>query len=76
KNNSFDLISCYDADYVGCKSVRIRTSRTCPFLGHCLVSWFSKKQNTVSLSTTEEKCISTALVSSQVIYMQQTIIDF
>ena len=31
------------------------TSRTCQFLGSSLVSWFSKKQNSVALSTTVRK---------------------
>ena len=43
KNDSFDLISYCDADYAGCKSDRKSTSGTCHFLGHSLVSWFSKK---------------------------------
>ena len=45
-------------------------------MGHSLVSWLSKKQNTVSLSTTEAEYISAALACSQVIYMQQTLKDF
>ena len=53
KNDSFDLISYCDADYAGCKSDRKSTSGTCRLLGHSLVSWFSKKQNTVSLLTTK-----------------------
>ena len=76
KNDSFNLISYCDADYAGCKSDRKSTSGTCHFLGHSLVSWLSKKQNTVSLSTTEAEYISAALACSQVIYMQQTLKDF
>ena len=76
KNDSFDLISYCDADYTGCKSDQKSTSGTCHILGHSLVSWFSKKQKTVSLSTTEAEYISAALAYSQVIYMQQTLKDF
>ena len=53
KSNSFDLISYTDADFAGCKIDRKSTSGTCHFLGHSLVSWFSKKQNFVALSTTK-----------------------
>ena len=76
KNDSFDLISYCDANYAGCKSDRKSTSGTCHFLGHSLISWFSKKKNTVSLSTTEAEYISAALACSQVIYMQQTLKDY
>ena len=48
----------------------------CHFLGHSLVSWFSKKKNIASLSTTEAEYISAALACSQVIYMQQTLKDY
>lgn len=39
-------LTCYsDADFAGYKVDRKSTSGTCHFLGHSLVSWFSKKQN-------------------------------
>uniref|UniRef100_A0A2N9ECG9 Uncharacterized protein n=1 Tax=Fagus sylvatica TaxID=28930 RepID=A0A2N9ECG9_FAGSY len=53
KSKSFDLISYTDADFAGCKIDRKSTSGTCHFLGHSLVSWFSKKQNSMALSTAE-----------------------
>ena len=57
KNTSFNLSSFSDADFAGCKIDRKITSGTCHFLGHSLVSWFSKKQNSVALSTTEAEYI-------------------
>jgi hypothetical protein len=53
KGSTFDLIGYFDADWAGCKIDRKSTSRTCQFLGRSLVSWASKKQNSVALSTTE-----------------------
>jgi hypothetical protein len=53
KGSTFDLIRYSDADYAGCKIDRKSTSGTCPFLGRSLVSWASKKQNSVALSTIE-----------------------
>ncbi|KAH9744421.1 Integrase catalytic domain-containing protein [Citrus sinensis] len=51
-------LTCYsDADFAGYKVDRKSTSGTCHFLGHSLVSWFSKKQNSVALSTTEAEYI-------------------
>ncbi|KAK2980911.1 hypothetical protein RJ640_013413 [Escallonia rubra] len=53
RNTSFfDLVGYSDADYAGCKTERKSTSGGCQFLGHSLVSWSSKKQNSVALSTT------------------------
>jgi hypothetical protein len=73
KLSSFDLVSYSDADFAGSKSDCKSTSRTCHFLGHSLVSWFSKKQNSVSLSTTEAEYIAASLACSQVLWMKQTL---
>jgi hypothetical protein len=53
KGSTFDLIGYSDSDYAGCKVDRKSTSRTCQFLGRSLVSWSSKKQTYVALSTAE-----------------------
>ena len=76
KSSTFDLISYSDADFAGSKSDRKSTSGTCHMLGHSLVSWFSKKQNCVSLSTTEAEYIAASLACTQVIWMKQTLKDF
>jgi hypothetical protein len=57
KGSAFDLIGYSDADYTGCKIDGKSTSGTCQFLGRSLVSWASKKQNSVALSTAEAKYI-------------------
>jgi hypothetical protein len=48
KRSTFDLIGYSDVDYAGCKIDRKSTSGTCQFLGRSLVSWASKKQNSIS----------------------------
>ena len=70
KDYPFELVSYSDADFGGCRTDRKSTSGTCHFIGQSLVSWFSKKQNCVSLSTCEAEYISAALACAQVLYMQ------
>ena len=41
-----------------------------------LVSWFSKKQNSVALSTTEAEYIAAGLACAQVLWMRQTLKDY
>jgi hypothetical protein len=48
KGSTFDLIGYSDADWAGYKIDRKSTSGTCQFLGRSLVSWASKKQNSIS----------------------------
>ena len=57
KRSSFNLVGYSDSDYAGDKVDRKSTSGTCQFLGRSLVSWSSKKQNSVSLSTAEAEYI-------------------
>ena len=51
RGTSFELLGYSDSDFAGCKVNRKSTSRGCQYLGRSLVSWSSKKQNSVALST-------------------------
>ena len=44
-------------------------------LGNCFVSWSSKKQSSISLSTVEAKYIVSTSCCNQVIWMRQTLED-
>ncbi|RVX10821.1 Retrovirus-related Pol polyprotein from transposon RE1 [Vitis vinifera] len=76
KADNFKLIGFSDADFAGCKVERKSTSGTCHFLGHSLVSWHSKKQNSVALSTAEAEYIAVGLCCAQILRMKQTLSDF
>jgi hypothetical protein len=58
KGSTFDLIGYSDAEYARSKIDRKSTSGTCQFLRRSLVSWASKKQNSVALSTAEAEYIA------------------
>jgi hypothetical protein len=45
-------------------------------LGRSLVSWTSKKQNSVALSTAEAKYIAAGACCTQILYMKQTLLDY
>ena len=76
KGSNFELIGYSDSDYGGCKIDRMSTSGTCQLLGRSLVSWSSKKQNSVALSTTEAEYISAGSCCAQLLWMKATLNDF
>jgi hypothetical protein len=65
-----------DSDYAGDKVERKSTSGTCQLLGRSLVSWSSKKQNSIALSTTEAEYIAVGSCCAQILWMKTTLKDF
>ena len=76
KGSTFDLVGYSDSDYAGCKVDRKSTSGTCQFLGRSLVSWNSKKQTSVALSTAEAEYVAAGQCCAQLLWMRQTLRDF
>jgi hypothetical protein len=76
KGSTFDLIGYSDSDYAGCKVDRKSTSGMCQFLGRSLVSWSSKKQTSVALSTAEVEYVAAGQCCAQLLWMRQTLRDF
>jgi hypothetical protein len=76
KGSTFDLIGYSDSDYAGCKVDRKSTIGTCQFLGRSLMSWSSKKQTSVALSTAEAEYVDAGQCCAQLLWMRQTLRDF
>jgi hypothetical protein len=76
KGSTFDLVGYSDSDYAGCKVDRKSTSGTCQFLGRSVVSWSSKKQTSVALSTTKVEYVAAGQCCAQLLWMRQTLWDF
>ena len=76
RNSNENLVGYCDADWAGCADHRKITSGGCFFLGNNLISWLSKKQNSVSLSPAEEEYIAMRSCCSQLIWMKQMSADY
>lgn len=76
KGSTCTLIGYSDSEFARCKLDRKSTSGTCHILGNSLVSWFSKKQTSVALSTTEAKYVAAGSYCAQILWMKQQLIDY
>ncbi|GKB32237.1 retrovirus-related pol polyprotein from transposon TNT 1-94 [Tanacetum coccineum] len=69
---TWKLIKVSSGDYVDRKS----TSGVCTFMGCCLISWFSKKQTALAISTTEAEYVSAGKACQQALWMKQALVDY
>ena len=58
-----------DSNWAGCASDRKSTSGCCFGLGLTLVSWFSRKQQSVALSSAEAEYMVASLASCEAIWL-------
>jgi hypothetical protein len=70
KCSSTQLFAYSDADWAGCPDDRKSTSGYCVFLGSNILSWSSKKQPTVSRSSTEAEYKAVANAAAELLWIQ------
>ena len=75
KTADLTLHAYNDADWVGSVDDGKSTSGGAFYMGPRLVSWFSKKKSSISLSTAEEKYVTVASCCTQLLWMTQTLQD-
>ena len=76
KSSDYSLVGYCDADFAGDRVERKSTSGSCQFLGENLISWSSKRQSTIALSTAEAEYIAAAGCSTQMLWMKSQLEDF
>nr|GFA92057.1 copia protein [Tanacetum cinerariifolium] len=76
KDSGFELTGFSDADYAGCKDTFKSTCGGAQFLGEKLVSWSSKKQDCMALSTAKAEYVSLSACCAQVLWMRTQLTDY
>ena len=75
KDSNACLAGYSNADWAGSVDDKKSTSGGCFYHGNNLVSWMSKKQNSVSLSTAEAEYIATRSCCTQLLWMKKQLHD-
>ena len=71
KDTNDVLTGCSNANWAGNANNRKSTSGGCFYVGNNLVSWMSKKQNSISLFIIEAEYIATGSCCTQLLWMQK-----
>ncbi|KAK4340775.1 hypothetical protein RND71_039276 [Anisodus tanguticus] len=76
KDTNPNLIGYSDSDWAGDVNDRKSTRGECFYLGNNLVSWYSHKQNCVSLSTVESEYVAAGSCCAQLIWLRHMLDDY
>nr|GEY08126.1 hypothetical protein [Tanacetum cinerariifolium] len=76
KDSSVALIAFADADHAGCQDTRRSTSGSVQFLGDRLISWSSKRQKSVAISSMEAEYVALSGCRAQILWMRSQLLDY
>jgi hypothetical protein len=75
RSTTSELVVYSDAEWAGCSDKRKSTSSYAMFLGDNLVSWFLKRQNIISRSSTEAEYQAVVNSMAEACWLQQLLQD-
>nr|GEW34838.1 retrovirus-related Pol polyprotein from transposon TNT 1-94 [Tanacetum cinerariifolium] len=75
RTEDFKLKGFTNSDWAGCMDDMRSTSGNCFILGIAAISWSSKKQTLVALSSTETEYVAAAAASCQVVWLRRILSD-
>ncbi|GKB78860.1 hypothetical protein Tco_0945755, partial [Tanacetum coccineum] len=76
KDTVMSMTAYADADNAGCQDTRRSTSGSAQFLGDKLVSWSSKNQKCIAISSTEAEYIVLFGCCAQILWMRSQLTDY
>nr|GEX09318.1 hypothetical protein [Tanacetum cinerariifolium] len=74
-DSSIDLTAYADANHTGCQDTKRSTSGSMQLLGDRFVSWSSKRQKSVAISSTKAEYIALSSCCAQVLWIRSQLTD-
>ena len=75
RSGGVGLVGYTDSDWAGSVSDRKSTSDCCFSLGSAVVSWFSRKQKSVALSSAEAEYMVASQASCEAFWLHKLMVD-
>ena len=75
RSDGIRLVGFTDSDWAGNVADRKNTSGCCFSLGLAALSWFSRKQKSISLSSAEAEYMTTSLASSEALWLRKLLVN-
>ena len=75
RSGGVGLVGYTDSDWAGSVSDRKSTSGCCFSLGSTIVSWFSRKQKSVALSSTKAEYMAASQASCEALWLRKLMVD-
>ena len=75
RSGGINLVGFMDSDWAGSASDQKSTSGCCFRLGSTVVSWFSRKQKSVALSSAEAEYMATSQASCKSLWLRKFMVD-
>ncbi|GJW45660.1 retrovirus-related pol polyprotein from transposon TNT 1-94 [Tanacetum coccineum] len=76
KDSCIALTAFADANHAGCQDTKKSTSGSMQLLGDRLVSWSSKKQKSIAISSTEAEYIALSGCCAQILWMRSQLTNY
>ena len=74
-NQKINLEGYVDSDWAGSAIDRKSTSGCCFIMGSGVISWFSRKQSCVALSTDEAEYVAACSASCEAVWLRKLLYD-
>jgi hypothetical protein len=75
QRDQINLVGYSDSDWAGNTADRKRTSGCCFSLGSGVISWYSRKQKSVALSSAEAEYMAASQASCEAIWLQKMLVN-